>query len=64
MEEDWKHKSEGIVSFKMPTIQHDTLWHEDIMREGYRLKMLLYTWTSSSTFMIKSNAIGGLMRNW
>ena len=23
-------------------MQHDTLWHEDAMREGYRLKMLLY----------------------
>ena len=27
----------------MPTMQHDTLWHDDIMWEGYRLKMLLYT---------------------
>ena len=24
-------------------MQHDTLWHNDVMWEGYRLKMLLYT---------------------
>ena len=41
MEEDWKHKSEGVMSFKIPTMQRDTLWHED-MWEGYKLKMLLY----------------------
>ena len=43
MEEDWKHKAEGVASFKMPTMQCDTLWHEDVMQEGYRLKMLLCT---------------------
>ena len=43
MEADWKHKLEGVASFKLPTMQHDTLWHEDIMQEGYRPKMLLYT---------------------
>ena len=42
MEEDWKHKSEGVMSFKTPTMQCDTLWHENIMWEGYRPKMLLY----------------------
>ena len=42
-EDEWKYKSEGIASFKMPTMQHDTLWHDDIMWEGYRPKMLLYT---------------------
>ena len=42
-EDEWKYKSEGINSFKMPTIQHDTLWHNNVMQEGYRLKMLLYT---------------------
>ena len=41
--EDWKHKSEGVTSFKMPTMQHDTLWLEDVMWEGYRPKMLLYS---------------------
>ena len=41
-EEDWKHKSEGIASFKMPTKQHGTLQNEDILHKGYRLKMLLY----------------------
>ena len=42
MEEDWKHKLEGIASFKMPTMQHDTLWNEDVLWEGYRPKLLLY----------------------
>ena len=31
MEEDWKHKSEGVMSFKTPTMQCDNLWHEDVM---------------------------------
>ena len=43
MEEDWKHKSKGIISFKMPTMQCGTLWNEDVLCEGYRPKMLLYT---------------------
>ena len=30
------------VSFKMPIMQHGTLWIEDILHEGYRPKMLLY----------------------
>ena len=38
-EEDWKHKSDGIASFKTP---HGTLQNEDILHEGYRPKMLLY----------------------
>ena len=42
MEEDWKHKSDGIVSFKMPTMQHSTLRNEDILHKGYRPKMMLY----------------------
>ena len=33
MEEDWKHQR---------VLQCDTLWHEDVMQEGYRLKMLFY----------------------
>ena len=43
MEEDWKHKSEGVVSFKMPNMQRGTLQNKDILCEGYRPKMLLYT---------------------
>ena len=42
MEEDWKHKSEGVTSFKMPTIQCCTLPNENVLHEGYRPKMLLY----------------------
>ena len=42
MEEDWKCKSEDVTSFKTPTMQHLTLWNEDILHEGYRPKMLLY----------------------
>ena len=42
MEEDWKHKSKGVASFKMPTMQHHTLWNEDILGKGYRPKMLLF----------------------
>ena len=41
-EDEWKYKSKGITSFKMPTMQHNTLWHDDIMREGYWPKTLLY----------------------
>ena len=41
-EDEWKYKSEGIASHKMLTMQRDTLWHDDIMQEGYRPKMLLY----------------------
>ena len=40
MEEDWKHKSEGVTSFKMPTMQHCTLWNKDILHKDYRPKML------------------------
>ena len=42
MEEDWKHKSEGIASFNTPTMQWHTLRNKDILHEGYRPKMLLY----------------------
>ena len=42
-EDEWKYKSEGITSFKTPIMQCDTLWHDDIMWEAYRPKMLLYT---------------------
>ena len=41
-EEDWKHKSKGFKSFKMPTIQCLTLWNKDVLHEGYQPKMLLY----------------------
>ena len=41
-EEEWKCRADGIVSFKMPTMQHGTLQNEDILHEGYRPKMLLY----------------------
>ena len=41
-EEEWKHRADGIVSFKTPTMQHSTLWNEDILHEGYRPKMFLY----------------------
>ena len=41
-EEDWKHKSKGVTSFKMPTIKHGIVRNEDILHEGYRPKMLLY----------------------
>ena len=41
-EDEWKYKSEGIASLKMPTMLCDTLRHDDIMWEGYRPKMLLY----------------------
>ena len=42
MEEDWKHKSEGVTSFKMPTMKRGTLRDKDILHKGYRPKMLLY----------------------
>ena len=42
MEEDWKHKSKGVTSFKIPTMQHHTLPNEVVLHEGYRPKMLLY----------------------
>ena len=41
-EEEWKHRSNGIASFKMLTMQRGTLWNKDILCEGYRPKMLLY----------------------
>ena len=43
MEEDWKCKSKGIMSFKTPTMRHGTLRSEGVLCEGYRSKMLLYT---------------------
>ena len=43
MEDESKYKSEGVTSFKTPTMLCNTLWYNDIMRESYRLKMLLYT---------------------
>ena len=42
MKEDWKCRSEGVVSFLTPTMQRGTLWNESILCEGYRPKMLLY----------------------
>ena len=42
MEKDWKLKSDGVASFKMPTMQHGILWNEGVLHEGYRPKMLLY----------------------
>ena len=41
-EEKWKCRSDGVVSFKTPTMQHGTLQNEDVLCEGYRSKMLLY----------------------
>ena len=41
-EEDWKCKSDGVASFKMPTMQHGTFWNKDILHEGHRPKMLFY----------------------
>ena len=43
MEEDWKHKSEGVASFKTPTMQRSNLQNEDVLCKGYRPKMILYT---------------------
>ena len=40
-EEEWKCRSNGAASFKMPTIQRSTLQNEDVLHEGYRPKMLL-----------------------
>ena len=33
----------GIPPFKTLTLNKETLWHEDSMRDGYHPKMLLYT---------------------
>ena len=33
----------GIPPFKMPTLNKETLWAKDSMRDGYHPKMLLYT---------------------
>ena len=41
-EEEWKCRFDGVASFKMPTMQHGTLWNEDVLHEGYSPKMLLY----------------------
>ena len=43
----WKTRTSGrwdncISTFKTPTMQLGSLHHEDIMRDGYRPKMLLY----------------------
>ena len=43
MEKDWKCESDSIASFKSPTIQHSILQNKDVLHEGYRPKMLLYT---------------------
>ena len=48
MEGLWKVRALGgrdacIPPFKMPTMNTETLCHEDIMRDGYHLKMLLST---------------------
>ena len=42
VEEDWKYKSDGVASFKLSTMQHSTLRNKDVLRKGYRPKMLLY----------------------
>ena len=36
-------KDAGIPPFKTPTLSKETLWAEEIMREGYHSKRLLYT---------------------
>ena len=41
-EEEWKHRAEGVVMFKMLTMQTSTLRCKDELREGYCPKMLLY----------------------
>ena len=41
-EDEWKCRAAGIVTFKMPTMQHGTLRNEDVLCEGYRCMMLLY----------------------
>ena len=41
-EDEWKYKLEGVASFKTPTMLRNTLWHDNIMQEDYRPKMLLY----------------------
>ena len=41
-QEEWKHRADGIATFKMPTMQHGTLWNEDVLCKGYWPKMLLY----------------------
>ena len=43
----WKMRALGgkdacIPPFKMPTLNKETLWAEDTMRDGYHPKMLLY----------------------
>ena len=40
-EEEWKCRSNGVVSFKTP-MQRSTLQIEDVLHEGYKPKMLLY----------------------
>ena len=47
MEVLWKTGASGswddyVPAFKMPTMQPRSLHHEDIMRDGYRPRMLLY----------------------
>ena len=32
----------GVPPFKMPTLNKETLWAKDSMRDGYHPKMLLY----------------------
>ena len=40
--EPWGGRDVGIPPFKMPTLNKETLWAEDSMRDGYHAKMLLY----------------------
>ena len=40
--EEWKCRADGTATFKMPTMQHKTLWNEDVLCKEYRPKMLLY----------------------
>ena len=47
MEEEWKNRvvggrADGVATFKTPTMECGTLHNEDMLREGYRPKMLLY----------------------
>ena len=52
-EEDWKCKSNGIASFKSPTMQCGTLRNEDVLCEGYRPKSCFMPWTSCSICMTR-----------
>ena len=40
--EPWGGRDAGVPPFKTPTLNKETLWAENSMRDGYRPKMLLY----------------------